>query len=76
MVYAQLTVEQERLFVLANKDEGLPASMLEGMEEFVPRLTREVVECGHWVLWEKAGEVNEMVGKWLKKRVFEGGERK
>ena len=45
--------------------------MSEGMGEFVSRLTREVIDCGNWALWQRAGEVNRMVGRWLEEKVLE-----
>jgi pimeloyl-ACP methyl ester carboxylesterase len=38
------------LFIMAGDDEALPPPMEEEMEEFVPKLTRKEVDCGHWAL--------------------------
>ena len=35
------------------------------MDAFVPKLTKREIEAGHWVLWEKAGEINGVIGEWL-----------
>jgi hypothetical protein len=47
--------------LLLDKDE---------MGKYIPRLTREEVDCGHWALWERAAEVNALVGTWLEEKVF------
>ena len=69
---AKPTVEQEVLFILASEDDALPPSMSDSMGEYIPRLTREQVDCGHWALWQRAAEINDMVAKWLNDKVFEG----
>ena len=39
--------------------------MSQNMEHFIPQLTRKEVKCGHWALWERAEEVNRIIGEWL-----------
>ena len=63
-------VEQECLFVLALKDQALRPWMAEKMKDRIPRLTRKDANAGHWVHWERSNEVNEMIGEWLKNKVF------
>ena len=66
----RVKIEQESLFVLALKDQALRPWMAEKMEQRVPRLVRREVDAGHWCLWEKSEELNQMIGEWLKERVF------
>jgi pimeloyl-ACP methyl ester carboxylesterase len=68
---ARPTVAQEVLFIMASEDEALQPSMSEAMGDSVPKLTRVEVDCGHWALWQRAVEVNEMVGRWLEEKVFD-----
>lgn len=42
------------LFIQATKDEALPSAMAEGMEYFIPNLTRKAVVAGHWALVSNA----------------------
>lgn len=70
-----LTVEQEVLFVLAKRDGALNPELAKGMVEggenaVLPRLRRREINAGHWVLWEKPEEVNELVKLWLEEVVF------
>ncbi|KAH9823658.1 hypothetical protein Tdes44962_MAKER04620, partial [Teratosphaeria destructans] len=58
-------LRQPVLFVQARRDEILIPAMSRGMEERIPRLTRAEVDAGHWVLWQRPGEVNELIGAWL-----------
>jgi len=61
------------LFVQAMKDEALPPAMSEGMEKWIPNLTRKTVTTGHWALWEKPEMVCGIVAEWL--RQVDGGLR-
>ena len=63
-------VEQEVLFIQAIEDDALPPSMSQAMGRWIPRLTQKEVDCGHWALWERPREINDMVRKWLKEKVF------
>jgi soluble epoxide hydrolase/lipid-phosphate phosphatase len=58
------------LFIMANEDEALPPSMSEDMVNFIPNLTREEVDCGHWALWQRAADVNRMIARWLEEKVL------
>jgi hypothetical protein len=53
---------------MAGDDEALPPPMEEEMEEFVPKLTRKEVDCGHWAL---LGRGRQRLMRW-----WEGGWRK
>ena len=55
------------LFIQATDDVALPPSLSEGMERFLPNLTRKEVEASHWALWQKPVEVNGMVREWLER---------
>ena len=61
------TIDVPVLFVQATNDLALPPSLSEGMERFIPHLTRKEVEAGHWALWQKPAEVNGMLGEWLER---------
>ena len=67
---ARPTVEQEVLFIQATGDEALPPVMAETMGDYIPHLTRREVDCEHWALWERAEEVNDIVGRWLKEKIL------
>jgi soluble epoxide hydrolase/lipid-phosphate phosphatase len=56
---------------MASEDEALPPSMSEAMGDSGPKSTRAEVDCGHWALWQRAAEVNEIVRRWLEEKVFE-----
>ncbi|MCJ1465637.1 hypothetical protein MMC07_004256 [Pseudocyphellaria aurata] len=53
------------LFIQATKDAALPPAMSNGMEKFVPHLTRKSVEAQHWALWERPTDVNRHIKTWL-----------
>ncbi|KIX06071.1 uncharacterized protein Z518_04045 [Rhinocladiella mackenziei CBS 650.93] len=65
-----LTLQQEVLFVLATKDQALPAFMAEKMAEKIPKLTRREVSANHWALWERPEDCNRIIGQWLHEKVF------
>ncbi|KAH6959850.1 Alpha/Beta hydrolase protein [Ilyonectria sp. MPI-CAGE-AT-0026] len=54
-------------FLAATRDEALPLSMSDGMDQYFEDLTRGEVEASHWALWESPAEVNEQVSAWLEK---------
>lgn len=58
-------LEMPVLFVQAAKDNVLIPAMSQGMEKFIPNLTRGEVPTGHWALWQAPEKVNEIVGEWL-----------
>lgn len=63
----QKIIDVPVLFIQATKDDALPPSMSEGMEEYCPNMTRKSVATGHWALWEAPEQVNGMIGEWLEK---------
>jgi pimeloyl-ACP methyl ester carboxylesterase len=65
-----LTLKQEVLFVLAKRDQALKPFMAEKMGERIPRLTRKEVDAGHWALWQRPDECNQIIGEWLEGKVF------
>ncbi|RSL43910.1 hypothetical protein CEP51_016304 [Fusarium floridanum] len=54
------------LFLAITRDEELPPSMSDGMDQYFEDLTRGEVEASHWALWESPAEVNKQVSAWLK----------
>ena len=63
-------LEQEVLLVMATKDTALRPDMASKMGETVPKLTRREVRAGHWALWEKPSECNEILREWFNDVVF------
>ena len=53
------------LFIAASDDQALPPSLSEGMEDYVPNLTRRQVDTTHWALIEAPAQVNEYIWEWL-----------
>jgi len=62
-----IKVEQPTLFVFATRDTALQEWMSKNMEDRIPRLTRRTVQAGHWALWERPKECNEIIGEWIEK---------
>ena len=59
-------IEQPALMVTAGKDGVLLPSMSEGMEEWIPNLSRGHIEdCGHWTQQEEPEELNRILVGWL-----------
>jgi soluble epoxide hydrolase/lipid-phosphate phosphatase len=59
-------VEQPALMVTAGKDAVLTPALSEGMEQWVPNLTRGHIEqCGHWTQQERPEELNTILVNWL-----------
>ncbi|KAF2971714.1 hypothetical protein GQX73_g1778 [Xylaria multiplex] len=59
------TIDIPCLFVLASRDTVLTKDLSEGMEDFIPLLTRKEIDAGHFVLVEKPHEVNIALQEWL-----------
>ncbi|KAL8743496.1 MAG: hypothetical protein Q9184_008104, partial [Pyrenodesmia sp. 2 TL-2023] len=59
------TIDIPVLFIAANKDTTLPPAMSQGMDKYIPNLTRKSVDAQHWALWEKPDEVNQIICEWL-----------
>lgn len=54
------------MMVMADADPVLPASLVEGMERWVPDLRVEVVtECGHWTQQEQPERLNQLLVEFL-----------
>lgn len=64
-------IMQPTLFIGATKDQALPEWMAKGMDANIPRLTRKMVDAGHWVLWQRPKEVNGILEEWLGERLKE-----
>lgn len=59
-------IEQPALMVTAGKDGVLLPSMTEGMEDWIPNLSRGHIEdCGHWTQQEEPEELNRILVGWL-----------
>jgi len=59
-------ITQPALMVTAGKDGVLLPSMSEGMEDFIPNLSRGHIEdCGHWTQQEEPEELNRILVGWL-----------
>ncbi|KAI9851221.1 MAG: hypothetical protein M1838_004233 [Thelocarpon superellum] len=69
------TISQPVLFISAARDAALPPALAQGMDHFIPHLTKKQVEAGHWALVQAAKHVNAFVGEWLSQVGFaeEGG---
>jgi pimeloyl-ACP methyl ester carboxylesterase len=61
-----LMIRVPTLVIWGEKDTALLPANLEGLEELVPKLTvRRVPDGTHWVVREKAAEVNRLVREFL-----------
>ncbi len=61
-------VEAPSLMIMAEHDVVLSPAMAEGMEKYVPNLTKHLVrDCGHWTQQEKPDEVNRVISDWMRK---------
>jgi soluble epoxide hydrolase/lipid-phosphate phosphatase len=60
-------VLQPALMVTAGKDAVLTPDMTEGMEHWVPSLTRGHIEqCAHWTQQEEPEQLNQILLDWLR----------
>lgn len=58
--FENAAIETPVLMVIADADPVLPASLVEGMERWLPKLTVAPIEgAGHWVQQERPAEVND-----------------
>lgn len=64
------SIHQPVLFIAANRDSVLKPEMSATMADKVPCLTKRDVDAGHWLLWEKWREVNEILKEWLESVVL------
>ncbi len=67
--FPSLTVEMPTLVVWGEKDPYLLTGNLEGLEEFVPRLTlKRIPDGSHWVVHEKPALVNALIREFIESR--------
>jgi len=63
---AQMRVNVPTLVIWGEKDTALLPQNLDGLDQLVPRLTvRRIADATHWVVHEKAGEVNGYIREFL-----------
>lgn len=61
-------IPQPALMIMAENDVVLPPAMADGMEQFVPNLTKVLIRgSGHWTQQEKPGEVTAAIADWMRK---------
>ncbi|KXG52731.1 uncharacterized protein PGRI_079870 [Penicillium griseofulvum] len=65
-------IQVPTLFIQGLRDQALPPHLGKHMAKQVPQLTLKQVDTGHWALWEKPEEVNEIIGTWLKDQSADG----
>jgi pimeloyl-ACP methyl ester carboxylesterase len=54
------------LMVMAENDLVLPPSATDGMEKYVPDLTRHLIpRCGHWTQQERPQDVTDLIHSWV-----------
>jgi pimeloyl-ACP methyl ester carboxylesterase len=59
-------LEIPTLVIWAMDDLALPASNIDGIDEFVTDITVTLIyDCGHFVIWEKPNEVNKAIREWM-----------
>jgi epoxide hydrolase 4 len=62
----KLTVDLPTLVLWAMEDAALPPGLLDGLDEYVPRLTLERVEgASHWIVHERPKFVAQRLGRFL-----------
>ena len=60
-------VSQPSLMIMAENDVVLPPSAADGMEAYVPQLTKVLIRgSGHWTQQEKPRETSEAIGAWMR----------
>jgi soluble epoxide hydrolase / lipid-phosphate phosphatase len=60
------------LFIAASHDAALPPSLSEGMDQYIPNLTRREVPTSHWALIEAPEQVNGLIMDWLEPLLDQG----
>jgi pimeloyl-ACP methyl ester carboxylesterase len=61
-----LTVDLPTLVLWGMEDAALPPGLVEGLDEYVPRLTLEKVEgASHWIIHERPQFVAQRLGRFL-----------
>ncbi|KAJ4145537.1 hypothetical protein LMH87_004385 [Akanthomyces muscarius] len=59
-------IRMPALFIAAAEEDGaVPPSLAEGMGKIVLDLTSELVQAGHWALWQAPAAINETLKGWL-----------
>lgn len=53
------------LFIPSTRDYFMPPELYIDMGQYFENETIEAVEAGHWSMWEKPDEVNEILNRWL-----------
>jgi pimeloyl-ACP methyl ester carboxylesterase len=62
-------VDCPALMVMAENDIVLRPALADGMENYVPDLTRHLIrKCGHWTQSEQPDQLNAVMINWLKSR--------
>ena len=55
---------QDTLVVWGTRDKALLPSLVDDLGPYVPRLTVEKIDAGHFVLWEAPGAVIAALRRW------------
>jgi epoxide hydrolase 4 len=64
---AALTVKVPTLVIWGEKDTALLTKNLDGLDQFVPRLTvKRIPDGSHWVIHEKQAEVNAYIREFIR----------
>jgi pimeloyl-ACP methyl ester carboxylesterase len=64
---ADKQVMQKSLMICAENDPVLIPQAAEGMEKYVPNLTKKLIkDCGHWTQQEQPEEVNRLIIEFIK----------
>ncbi|KAJ4355903.1 uncharacterized protein N0V89_003928 [Didymosphaeria variabile] len=53
------------LFIPATNDSFMPPELYTNMGQYFESETVEPVEAGHWAMWEKPDQVNEILRRWI-----------
>ena len=57
--------------MVAERDEAPPVQKsVERIGSNVRSLTMKAVAAGHWAMWEKPDEVNEILRNWIQSIIF------
>lgn len=60
-------IPQPALMIMAENDVVLPPAMADGMERYVPNLTKVLIRgSGHWTQQEKPVEVTAAIADWMR----------
>ena len=57
-------VTQDTLVIWGTRDHALLPILVDDLGPFVPRLTVEKIDAGHFVTWEKPDEVIAAMRRW------------